>query len=416
LDADERLSIEASCASTKYTSGTAAYDRCLQEKLEAWSHGEKVPDLSALSPDESQSIKAACSTPKIMSGPAAYDHCLHEQIKALTRPDRGIDKDRRAISPPPSGDSESKRKSAPWLIWFLEAGGTALLVGLRERKRRCVGCHVVADSAGSLCTSCLNKQNETSRAARERAERKDWQRCQQAEAARQRREAEDRSHGEKETLRGEREERERREPLRTIEGLEKLTGSEFEGLIESLFRDDGYEVQRGGRSGDEGIDLVIKMSTFTDVVQCRRSRSNIGYPAVRDFYGEMMHADVRHRFIVTTADFSTNARAFAIGKPISLISGQDLVRWIGRAYSARAQAENAGAGKWEFGFCSSADPFSILGIPRGASPVEIRNAYHREISKYHPDKVAHLGDELQQVAKQRTQTINQAYADIRKGF
>jgi hypothetical protein len=135
---------------------------------------------------------------------------------------------------------------------------------------------------------------------------------------------------------------------------------------------------------------------------------------VRDFYGALMHADARRGFIVTTADFSVNARAFARGKPISLISGRDLVRWIDRTYSARVEADNARSSKWEYGFSSSSDPFSILGVPRGASSVEIRNAYHREISKYHPDKVAHLGDELQEVAKRRAQAINQAYVDICK--
>jgi len=173
-------------------------------------------------------------------------------------------------------------------------------------------------------------------------------------------------------------------------------------------------VQRRGRSGDDGIDLIIKMSTSTDVVQCMRWKSDIRSPVVHDFYGAMMHADARHGFIVTTADFSVNARAFARGKPISLISGQDLVRWIDRRYSARVEADDARSNEWEYGFISSSDPFSILGVALGASSIEIRNAYHREISKYHPDKVAHLGDELQQLAKRRAQAINQAYADICK--
>jgi len=459
LNGEEQLSIEAACSRTKLLSGPAAYDRCLQGKLEDWSRGPKAPDLSVFNAEERHSIQSACSTEKLFSGPAAYDRCLQDRLKILVSLRRDTDlrsgdvvRDPFIPSPDslssastveektlprhtspkqpqpenspeglqplarassdgwrtvptalPSGSSESGREGVPWL---LRGACIAFLLSLGKilrRKRKCVRCQAVRDSTGALCTSCLHKQNEADRAARE-----------QAETARKRKEAEEPSRREADIQHRQREERERRARLRTIEGLDKLTGSEFEELIESLFRDDGYEVQRCGRSRDDGIDLIIKVSTSTDVVQCMRWRSDIRSPVVHEFYGAMMHADARHGFIVTTADFSVNARAFARGKPISLISGQDLVRWIDRRYSARAEADDARSSEWEYGFISSSDPFSILDVPRSASSVEIRNAYHREISKYHPDKVAHLGDELQQLAKRRAQTINQAYADICK--
>ncbi len=457
LNAEEQLSIESACSRTKLLYGPAAYDRCLQGKLEDWSRGPKAPDLSVFNAEERRSIESACSVEKLFSGPAAYDRCLQDRLKrpislrtdtnlrsgdvvrdrSLSSPDplssagpvKGKTLPRytspkqtqpekspegvqplatgsydgwRTGSTAPSSNSETGREGVPWLlrgafVVFLLSLGKVL-----RRKRKCVRCQAVADSTGALCSSCLHKQNEADRAARK-----------QAEIAHEHKETEEGSR-EAEIQRRQREERERRGRLRTIEGLHKLTGSEFEELIESLFRDDGYEVQRRGRSGDDGIDLIIKMSTSTDVVQCMRWKSDIRSPVVHDFYGAMMHADARHGFIVTTADFSVNARAFARGKPISLISGQDLVRWIDRRYSARVEADDARSNEWEYGFISSSDPFSILGVALGASSIEIRNAYHREISKYHPDKVAHLGDELQQLAKRRAQAINQAYADICK--
>lgn len=58
------------------------------------------------------------------------------------------------------------------------------------------------------------------------------------------------------------------------------------------------------------------------------------------------------------------------------------------------------------------DPYVVLGIKRDASPEEIRAAYRREIVSYHPDKVAHLGDEFQEFAKTKAQEINRAYAAL----
>ena len=34
--------------------------------------------------------------------------------------------------------------------------------------------------------------------------------------------------------------------------------------------------------------------------------------------------------------------------------------------------------------------------------------------KYHPDKVAHLGDDVQKGAKEKFQRLNQAYENVKK--
>ena len=43
---------------------------------------------------------------------------------------------------------------------------------------------------------------------------------------------------------------------------------------------------------------------------------------------------------------------------------------------------------------------------------DIRAAYHREMANYHPDKVAHLGAELQELANRKAQAINRAYEEL----
>jgi uncharacterized membrane protein YkvA (DUF1232 family) len=63
---------------------------------------------------------------------------------------------------------------------------------------------------------------------------------------------------------------------------------------------------------------------------------------------------------------------------------------------------------------SGSDPYSILGVSRGASQEEIRVAYHARMQEYHPDKVAHLGDDLQELALRKSQEIQQAYQRLRR--
>lgn len=58
------------------------------------------------------------------------------------------------------------------------------------------------------------------------------------------------------------------------------------------------------------------------------------------------------------------------------------------------------------------DPFDILEIERTADANEIRRAYRRLASRYHPDKVAHLAPEFQELAAQRFMAIQKAFEEI----
>lgn len=53
----------------------------------------------------------------------------------------------------------------------------------------------------------------------------------------------------------------------------------------------------------------------------------------------------------------------------------------------------------------------ILGVAPSATAEEIRDAYKRLVSKYHPDKVDSLGQELKDLAERKTQEITLAYRD-----
>lgn len=56
--------------------------------------------------------------------------------------------------------------------------------------------------------------------------------------------------------------------------------------------------------------------------------------------------------------------------------------------------------------------FEILGVRHGVSEEELRSAYRRCVSEYHPDKVASLGVELRALAEEKTKQFNEAYRVI----
>lgn len=53
--------------------------------------------------------------------------------------------------------------------------------------------------------------------------------------------------------------------------------------------------------------------------------------------------------------------------------------------------------------------WEVLSIGVGSSLQDARAAYHRLIAQYHPDKVAHLGNELRELAASKCREINAAW-------
>jgi DnaJ like chaperone protein len=58
--------------------------------------------------------------------------------------------------------------------------------------------------------------------------------------------------------------------------------------------------------------------------------------------------------------------------------------------------------------------YKILGIEASATDEEIKKAYRKMAIKYHPDKVAQLGEEYQKGAKDKFQEVQNAYENLKK--
>jgi len=58
------------------------------------------------------------------------------------------------------------------------------------------------------------------------------------------------------------------------------------------------------------------------------------------------------------------------------------------------------------------DPYAVLGLQPGASQEEIKRAYRKLALQFHPDKMAHLGEEFQALAEKRFKEIQEAYRQL----
>ena len=60
------------------------------------------------------------------------------------------------------------------------------------------------------------------------------------------------------------------------------------------------------------------------------------------------------------------------------------------------------------------DYYEVLGVSKTATIDEIKRAFRKLAMKYHPDKVATLGPEVQKAAEEKFRKIQEAYETIKK--
>ena len=58
--------------------------------------------------------------------------------------------------------------------------------------------------------------------------------------------------------------------------------------------------------------------------------------------------------------------------------------------------------------------YKVLEIDPAATNQEIKKAYHSMAARFHPDKVAHLGEDFQKMANEKFKAINEAYSEIKQ--
>ena len=110
-------------------------------------------------------------------------------------------------------------------------------------------------------------------------------------------------------------------------------------------------------------------------------------------------------------------RLGAIGLVDDILVVAVTIWWLRRrgAQMRAARERPAGAAAGTDATAAAAwNPHAVLGVAPGASPEEISAAYREQMRRYHPDRVAHLGEELRELAHRKTLDIQRAYTELGK--
>lgn len=128
------------------------------------------------------------------------------------------------------------------------------------------------------------------------------------------------------------------EGLDASANLAAMDWEDFEHLIRELFENEfkssGGDVKVTQASRDGGVDAIAfdpdPIRGGKIVIQAKRYTNTVGVSAVRDLYGTVMNEGATKGILVTTADYGPDAYEFAKGKPLTLLSGSNLLHLLAK--------------------------------------------------------------------------------------
>lgn len=120
--------------------------------------------------------------------------------------------------------------------------------------------------------------------------------------------------------------------------LASIDWLDFEHLVREIFEKefagDGGEVKVTQASSDGGVDAVAfdpdPIRGGKIVIQAKRYTATVSVSAVRDLYGTMLNEGAMKGILVTTSDYGPDSYNFAKDKPITLLTGGNLLELLGR--------------------------------------------------------------------------------------
>jgi restriction system protein len=113
---------------------------------------------------------------------------------------------------------------------------------------------------------------------------------------------------------------------------------EFEQLVRDVFEKEfsgnGSEVKITRASRDHGVDAIAfdpdPIRGRKIVIQAKRYTNTVGVSAVRDLYGTVINEGASRGILVTTSDYGPDAYDFVKNKPLTLLSGGNLLHLLAK--------------------------------------------------------------------------------------
>ncbi|KNY30475.1 restriction endonuclease [Pseudobacteroides cellulosolvens] len=119
--------------------------------------------------------------------------------------------------------------------------------------------------------------------------------------------------------------------------ISTLSGTDFEILVQSLLKAEGYEnVVKMGGAGDLGVDIIAskrqKEKILHYIFQCKRWASNVGSDPIQRLYAERERRGLDYAVCVTTSGYTKDGKMVAEDLNVEMVDGTALMKRLNKHF------------------------------------------------------------------------------------
>ncbi|MBR2384573.1 MAG: restriction endonuclease [Clostridia bacterium] len=113
--------------------------------------------------------------------------------------------------------------------------------------------------------------------------------------------------------------------------IDRMNGHDFEEFMKTVYKTLGYKVEQTKKSGDQGIDLIIKKHFKKTGIQLKRYSNSVGNSAVQEAVAGKKFYKLDRVCVLTNRSFTKSAIELAKANKVELIDREDLKKLLKKA-------------------------------------------------------------------------------------
>ena len=130
-----------------------------------------------------------------------------------------------------------------------------------------------------------------------------------------------------------------RELSARLASVPTMSGAQFEVFVADLLRAMGHPATVMGRSGDQGVDVLVDYRGERVAVQCKNYKKRVGNKPVQEVFAGARHHGCSEAWVVAPAGYTKGAFELAASVGVSLFDANALREWIRRVDDAEKQRQ-----------------------------------------------------------------------------
>ena len=106
------------------------------------------------------------------------------------------------------------------------------------------------------------------------------------------------------------------------------TGEDFEDFIKEILQNKGLDVKKTPKTGDQGVDLIVKTDTAKIAIQCKFYSRPVGNKAVQEVAAGKVFYCCNKAIVVSNQSYTVSARKLAQNLDVALLNEKTLLSYF----------------------------------------------------------------------------------------